>query len=68
MNNHLYAKPSKKNRSHPSRPRNRCCARYTAAGRGFTLLEMLVVLVIIGLLVSLVGPRLFAKEIGRAHV
>ena len=61
MNNHLYAKPSKKNRSHPSRPRNRCCARYAAAGRGFTLLEMLVVLVIIGLLVSLVGPRLFAK-------
>lgn len=28
---------------------------------GFTLLEMLVVLVIIGMLVSLVGPRLFSK-------
>ena len=28
---------------------------------GFTLLEMLVVLVIVGLLVSLVGPRLFTK-------
>jgi general secretion pathway protein G len=28
---------------------------------GFTLLEMLVVLVIIGLLVGLVGPRLFTK-------
>ncbi|MBX3654342.1 MAG: type II secretion system major pseudopilin GspG [Ramlibacter sp.] len=28
---------------------------------GFTLLEMLVVLVIIGLLVGLVGPRLFSK-------
>ena len=29
--------------------------------RGFTLLEMLVVLVIIGLLASLVGPKLFTK-------
>ena len=29
--------------------------------RGFTLIEMLVVLVIIGLLASLVGPKLFTK-------
>lgn len=31
------------------------------ATRGFTLLEMLVVMVIIGLLAGLVGPRLFGK-------
>lgn len=30
-------------------------------GFGFTLIEMLVVLVIIGLLASLVGPKLFGK-------
>jgi general secretion pathway protein G len=29
--------------------------------RGFTLIEMLVVLVLVGLLASLVGPRLFSK-------
>jgi len=33
----------------------------TRRKRGFTLLEMLVVLVIIGLVASLVGPRLFSK-------
>ncbi|MNF50215.1 Type II secretion system protein G precursor [compost metagenome] len=32
-----------------------------AAQRGFTLLEMIVVLVIIGLLMGLVGPRLFSQ-------
>ena len=31
------------------------------AGRGFTLIEMLVVLVIIGLLAGLIGPRLFTR-------
>ncbi len=31
------------------------------SGRGFTLLEMLIVMVIIGLLAGLVGPRLFGK-------
>ena len=35
--------------------------RHVRAQGGFTLLEMLVVLVIIGLIASLVGPRLFAK-------
>lgn len=33
----------------------------TRAERGFTLLEILVVLVIIGLIASLVGPRLFTQ-------
>jgi general secretion pathway protein G len=32
-----------------------------ATSQGFTLLEMLVVLVIIGLVAGLVGPRLFSK-------
>lgn len=35
--------------------------QHKARAAGFTLLEMLVVLVIVGLLVSMVGPRLFSK-------
>ena len=35
--------------------------RKNYANRGFTLLEMLVVLVIIGMLAALVGPKLFTR-------
>lgn len=35
--------------------------RAPSGARGFTLLEMIVVLVIIGLIMGLVGPRLFAQ-------
>jgi len=37
------------------------------ARRGFTLLELLVVMVIIGLLVSYVGPRYFS-QVGKSEV
>lgn len=41
--------------------------RSAAPARGFTLLEMLVVLVIIGLLTSYVAPRFFS-QVGRSEV
>lgn len=37
------------------------CSEAHRRARGFTLLEMLVVMVIIGLLAGLVGPRIFGK-------
>lgn len=43
----------------PGLERNTLSARTAAAG--FTLLEMIVVLVIIGLIMGLVGPRLFSQ-------
>ena len=35
--------------------------RHTRPARGFTLLELLVVLVVLGLLVSIIGPRYFSQ-------
>ena len=43
------------------------CQRRVSSARGFTLLELLVVMAIVGLLASYVGPRYFA-QIGKSEV
>jgi len=42
-------------------------SRYTLKSAGFTLLELLVVMVIIGLLVGYVGPKYFS-QVGKSEV
>ncbi len=50
-----------------STPRVRCALVPVRSQRGFTLLELLVVMVIIGLLAAYVGPKYFS-QIGKSEV
>ncbi|MFP4901665.1 type II secretion system major pseudopilin GspG, partial [Paraburkholderia sp. BR14261] len=51
----------------PRRCAGRAAPARTYARRGFTLLELLVVMVIIGLLAGLVAPRYF-EQVGKSNV
>ena len=50
-----------------ARCRDHCWRRRGASSRGFTFIEMMVVLAIIGLLLALVGPQ-FIGQVGKAEV
>ncbi len=57
------------NRGRPAKAANQChpaSRNSLAMARGFTLLELLVVMVIVGLLASLVAPRYF-EQIGKSN-
>lgn len=52
---------------HTDQPRIARVSAPAHAGRGFTLLELLVVIVIIGLLATLIAPRYF-DQVGKSNV
>src|SRR2546430_14992617 len=47
--------------SETARRRLRACGACLGNSRGFSLIELLVVIIILGLLAGLVGPRLFSR-------
>ena len=47
--------------SETARRRLRACGAFLGNSRGFSLIELLVVIIILGLIAGLVGPRLFGR-------